>query len=193
LPSFELPEWADFEDSPLKKVADHYNQIKTKWAERDRLDLAEIRRRFGSIDLGWQKFSTNKGQIWLDSTLLNKLNYTGTSETATDEANNSSKDKLFLSAQSRYLDTLFSLFGSKSGSQKAADDDKVFILILFLYYAYYYRCPTPNTLKNSRMRYSKHRFVSIKINNNLNLDAISARIGAPREGKQAFKATFVTF
>jgi hypothetical protein len=55
-----LPEWADFEDSPLKKFADHYNQIKTKWEERDRMDLAELRRRFGSLDLGWQKFVSNK-------------------------------------------------------------------------------------------------------------------------------------
>lgn len=68
-----MPEWADFEDSPLKQVADHYNQIRTKWAERDRLDLAELRRRFGSLDLGWQK--SNKGQLWLP--MLNKLNYIG--------------------------------------------------------------------------------------------------------------------
>lgn len=91
MPSFELPEWADFEDSPLKQVAEHYNQIKTKWAERDRLDLSEFRRRFGSLDLGWQKFmATNKGQLWLDSSLmLNKLNYTGSTEETGGDANGS--------------------------------------------------------------------------------------------------------
>ncbi|KAI6184100.1 hypothetical protein M3Y97_00560200 [Aphelenchoides bicaudatus] len=112
LPSFELPEWADFEDSPLKQVADHYNQIKTKWAERDRMDLAELRRRFGSLDLGWQKFLSNKGQLWLDSPIqlfpmLNKLNYTG------DEAGEQKEPT--------GSDRLFSLFGSKT-PQKSEDD-----------------------------------------------------------------------
>lgn len=86
MPSFELPEWADFEDSPLKQISEHYNQLKTKWDERDRLDLAEFRRRFGNLDLGWQKFVGDKGQLWLlDSPFI--LNYTGTTEDTIKDAN----------------------------------------------------------------------------------------------------------
>lgn len=124
MPNFELPEWADFEDSPLKHVADRYNEIKAKWAERDRMDLAELRRRFGSLNLGWERFLADKGQLWLDSSMLNKFTYTGTDE---EQARDIPKSgKLFRERLNKEnLDRLFSMFGPKP--QKSYDNKVYFV------------------------------------------------------------------
>ncbi|KAI6172049.1 Abnormal pharyngeal pumping family member [Aphelenchoides besseyi] len=115
LPDISLPEWANFEDGPLKQFAEEYERIKLKWSERDRIDLSEIRKRFESMGGNWQKFlSSDKGLLDGHQYLYHSVS-AGPHTKSTEQTADSPVDRLF------------TIFGgtSKSDSEKSETVEKV--------------------------------------------------------------------
>ncbi|VDM48012.1 unnamed protein product [Toxocara canis] len=55
LPEISLPEWAKFDKSRLMRVADKYDEMKAKWAERDHVWLDSLRDRLKGMEDMWKR------------------------------------------------------------------------------------------------------------------------------------------
>uniref|UniRef100_A0A915B1P8 Dynamin-like GTPase OPA1, mitochondrial n=1 Tax=Parascaris univalens TaxID=6257 RepID=A0A915B1P8_PARUN len=55
LPQLSIPEWAKFDRSRLMKVTDKYDELKTRWAERDHVWLNSMQERLKGLEDMWRR------------------------------------------------------------------------------------------------------------------------------------------
>uniref|UniRef100_A0A0M3HXC5 Dynamin GTPase n=1 Tax=Ascaris lumbricoides TaxID=6252 RepID=A0A0M3HXC5_ASCLU len=55
LPELSIPEWAKFDRSRLMKVTDKYDELKTRWAERDHVWLNSMQERLKGLEDMWRR------------------------------------------------------------------------------------------------------------------------------------------
>jgi hypothetical protein len=125
LPKFSVPEWVNFdENSKFSQTLEH---LKTKWSERDRLDLEKWTDKIKALNIGWRQELADKS--WLLHSVSPPVNnrQTADSDGSTPPSDPNSKSATFIpvsKANVSILDptSLLSIFSSRFGSNKEKED-----------------------------------------------------------------------